>query len=203
MRRYERIVATLLSQVAGLLFLACGVPTLKPADVEPVLAQLPIGTPMPEYEPIWTAVLKWYRNPSGRTEADAMRFADNATGYSRRYIAGHSLLLRVGPEPPPFSRSWLRSVVAAGLLQGFCAAPEPKNCPATGAVTYLILANPDMRGEHASIAASERVLDPSRCGRGGVGSMGGFTDAVFELKLKKGQWAVTGRAVTLAGTTGC
>ncbi len=200
----DRVKSHALFAMAAILCVAavlgCSPKPLTLAALEPSLGSLPAGPANPVAEPVWGAVLRWYHRHPEPTEGDITNEANAVTGIGPGGRAPTALLLRLGPTPPPYSRQWIRDLVRDGVLEGLCAARRPEDCRERQVVTYLILSDPTIAADSASVSVEERAVNPSSCGHGG---MGGYTDAIFHLVREGGSWSVLRRERGMAGTIVC
>ena len=184
---------TVLSAGSGvLLALAASCATVKPLDTAvatSAIAGLPDGVAAPEYEPIWTAVLRWYRRHPEPTAGDAACNLLTLLRQGSPCRAPTALVLRPGPKPSPFSRAWLSTLASEGILEGLCTG-DPRNCGARDMATYVQLADPSIDTSDAQVVVGEIGFNAAGC-RPGVEKVYSFIGAItFHLRRHGAEWRV-------------
>ena len=148
-----------------------------------------------ESEPIWEAVLRYYRARSGPTEADIVRETDSLVGRNRdtTHRDEPSLVLFGTPSPTlaSYDSVWLGALVKRGLVSGFCLAKYEEQCGDTLLTTYLAMGRPTRGGgDTVNVRTYENVLNPATC-RKQQSFVGGWQRA-WLLVMRDRDWRVVG-----------
>jgi hypothetical protein len=140
-----------------------------------------------------------------RSEGDITLRANRATGFGeQRDRAAVVLMARLGPEPRPFSRQWLDSLVGRGLADGICAAGDPEECSGEVMTSFLAFSDPQFAGDTlATISVSDRALNPSVCRRHTGSGTGGSMTVLVTLVRKAQEWEILNGQMQEGSTIFC